>query len=131
MSPRVAPFVDVRTVGMLLQRAGFALPELDDVAQRKTSAEWIKFCRSNKISIGEVATLDDIVASYPTAHHPVAGDYKQVDSGVRFAEAPTSVRRDAPLIGADTEDVLNEVGVTDAEMAELRASGSLWKERTP
>jgi SAM-dependent methyltransferase len=29
VSPRVAPFVDVRTVGMLLQRAGFALPVTD------------------------------------------------------------------------------------------------------
>jgi hypothetical protein len=29
VSPRVAPFVDVRAVGMLLQRAGFALPVTD------------------------------------------------------------------------------------------------------
>lgn len=29
ISPRVAPFVDVRSVGMLLQRAGFALPVTD------------------------------------------------------------------------------------------------------
>ncbi|MBN8959009.1 MAG: methyltransferase domain-containing protein [Rhizobiales bacterium] len=29
VSPRVAPFVDVRSVGMLLQRAGFALPVTD------------------------------------------------------------------------------------------------------
>ena len=29
MSPRVAPFVDVRDLGSLLQRAGFALPVTD------------------------------------------------------------------------------------------------------
>jgi len=29
LSPRVAPFVDVRTLGALLQRAGFALPVVD------------------------------------------------------------------------------------------------------
>jgi SAM-dependent methyltransferase len=29
MSPRVAPFADVRAIGMLLQRAGFALPVTD------------------------------------------------------------------------------------------------------
>jgi SAM-dependent methyltransferase len=29
LSPRVAPFVDVRTLGGLLQRAGFALPVVD------------------------------------------------------------------------------------------------------
>lgn len=39
-SPRVAPFADVRAVGALLQRAGFALPvtDLDRVAVRYDSA---------------------------------------------------------------------------------------------
>ena len=30
VSPRVAPFVDVRELGALLQRAGFALPVIDN-----------------------------------------------------------------------------------------------------
>ena len=40
MSPRVAPFADLRTLGMLLQRAGFALPvsDLDRITVRYATA---------------------------------------------------------------------------------------------
>jgi crotonobetainyl-CoA:carnitine CoA-transferase CaiB-like acyl-CoA transferase len=42
---------------------------------------------------------------------------------VRFTEAPASVRRPAPLIGADTDEVLAEVGLTAEEIEKLHVSG--------
>jgi SAM-dependent methyltransferase len=43
VSPRVAPFADVRTMGVLLQRAGFALPvvDVDRVVVRYDSPLWL------------------------------------------------------------------------------------------
>lgn len=40
MSPRIAPFADVRALGALLQRAGFALPVADS---ERTSVRYSKF----------------------------------------------------------------------------------------
>jgi crotonobetainyl-CoA:carnitine CoA-transferase CaiB-like acyl-CoA transferase len=41
--------------------------------------------------------------------HPVVGLYRQALHPAKFEKTPTSIRRHAPLLGADTEEVLNEL----------------------
>jgi crotonobetainyl-CoA:carnitine CoA-transferase CaiB-like acyl-CoA transferase len=56
--------------------------------------------------------------------HPVVG--RRVHAGIpwRLAEGPNGVRSAAPLLGADTDDVLRGVlGCDDAEIARLRGQG--------
>jgi SAM-dependent methyltransferase len=48
VSPRVAPFADVRDMGMLLQRAGFALPVVDSDTVTVTYADPISLMREIK-----------------------------------------------------------------------------------
>ncbi|MGI8753036.1 MAG: CaiB/BaiF CoA transferase family protein [Acidimicrobiales bacterium] len=91
------------------------------LATRSTEA-WLTFCRNHAIPATEVVTLDELVDGLPEAEHPVTGTYKVVPPPVLFSEAPSDVRRPAPLIGQHTDEVLAEAGYGVEEIKALRAS---------
>ncbi len=96
-----------------------------EIMATRTTAEWLRSCRALGVPAVEVATLQDLVDALPVVEHPVAGDYREVPPPVRFAEAPASVRRPAPLVGEHTDEVLAGVGYRPAEVDALRAAGVL------
>ncbi len=55
--------------------------------------------------------------------HPVLGHIRQPRPPARFAATPASAERPAPTLGQDTEAVLAELSISEAERAELRAKG--------
>ena len=58
VSPRVAPFADVRELGSLLQRAGFALPVVDSDTVRVTYADPLALMREVKAMGGSNPLAD-------------------------------------------------------------------------
>jgi crotonobetainyl-CoA:carnitine CoA-transferase CaiB-like acyl-CoA transferase len=52
--------------------------------------------------------------------HPDAGPLRQAMPAARFEKTPTSIRRPAPQLGADTEALLDEIGLAADEIADLR-----------
>lgn len=57
--------------------------------------------------------------------HPKVGVRTHAGIPWLLRNGPNGVRRPAPLLGADSEDVLHELGYGDAEIARLRRSGAL------
>jgi crotonobetainyl-CoA:carnitine CoA-transferase CaiB-like acyl-CoA transferase len=106
-----------------IANSDFLYSQVAHVIAERTTAEWLEFCEANDIPATAVATLDALVEALPDAEHPVVGRYKQIPPPVRFTEAPASVRRPAPLIGANTDEVLAEVGLTAEEIEKLHVSG--------
>jgi len=53
-------------------------------------------------------------------HHPVRGDIKVVNQPVDLSRTPATVRSPLPAIGANTAEVLAEIGCTEQEIAALR-----------
>jgi len=47
--------------------------------------------------------------------HPVVGGYRQALHPIKFEKTPASIRRHAPALGADTEEVMRELGITLAK----------------
>ena len=92
-----------------------------------TTAEWLAFFRAHDVPAAEVGRLDDLVEELPVAEHPHAGRYRLIPPPVRFAAAPQSVRRPAPLIGEHTDEVLGEAGYDAQGIASLRKSGALGR----
>lgn len=41
---------------------------------------------------------------------------------MKFSETSASIRRKPPLLGEHTDEILKEVGMTDAEIKRLRSS---------
>jgi crotonobetainyl-CoA:carnitine CoA-transferase CaiB-like acyl-CoA transferase len=108
-----------------ITHADFLYAQVAAILATRTSETWLTFCKEHDIPAAAVGSLDDMVAELPVLSHPEAGDYHVIPPAVRFASAPWALRRHAPLIGADTDEVLAEVGFSAEEVGELRSSGAL------
>jgi succinate--hydroxymethylglutarate CoA-transferase len=104
---------------------------LDEAFSARTTAEWLK------VFAGEVpaAPVNDVAAALanPLVHenggiadypHPSAGAIRMLAPIFRLdgEEMPHSA---APALGADTDDVLAELGYATSDIARLRASGTI------
>jgi crotonobetainyl-CoA:carnitine CoA-transferase CaiB-like acyl-CoA transferase len=110
-----------------IANSAFLYDTVGRMLQSRTTAEWATFFRELDVPAAEVGVLEDLVEQLPEAEHPHAGTFKTIPPPVRFARAPQSVRRPAPLIGEHTDEVLAEVGYDHQGIASLRAGGVLGK----
>ncbi|MFC0280247.1 CaiB/BaiF CoA transferase family protein [Falsigemmobacter intermedius] len=55
--------------------------------------------------------------------HPLSGEVPQVLSPLKFREAKGALPKAPPLLGADTDDILDGLGLSDEQRAGLRARG--------
>ncbi|HXW38116.1 MAG TPA: CoA transferase, partial [Acidimicrobiales bacterium] len=98
---------------------------LETIVATRTTAEWLEFCRRERIPAAEAVDLDDVIEGLPERDHPVAGRYRVVPPPVRFSRSPATVRSDAPLIGQHNREVLSEVGMSAEEIDDLESRGVL------
>ena len=106
---------------------------LDEVLGRAPTKKWLEVLETAGIPAAEVQGLDDVLASAQVAalgsvehlDHARAGDYAVIVPPVRFGRAPAGYGAAAPVLGADTADVLRELGVADDEVARLAREGTV------
>ncbi|MFQ5515028.1 MAG: CaiB/BaiF CoA transferase family protein [Myxococcota bacterium] len=98
---------------------------LDEVFSARSLSEWEKRFEGRRL-IWEPArelreVLDDpqirAMGYFATVDHPRAGRFDSVGPPVRMSAYPMTGERPAPALGADTEAVLREAGLDDAEIA--------------
>jgi formyl-CoA transferase/CoA:oxalate CoA-transferase len=110
-------------------------PIIDEVLRTKPTAEWSEILGAAGVRHAPVRDHADVVAdpsvwengylaevddpAYP------GGTAKVVASAVRFSETPARTSAHAPELGANTEEVLLELGYSWDELEALRAAGAL------
>ena len=107
--------------------------------QDGSSAHWLETLRANEVPCAPTLTRNEVIAHPQIAasdilmeyDHPDAGRLRQTRSAALFEGTPLTVPRGAPALGADTDAVLAEIGVSNAEIAELRAAGVIGGVETP
>lgn len=77
------------------------------IVPRRTTQEWLDFCRKEDIPAVAMATLQDLVDGLAIAEHPVAGTYRMLPPTANFSLTPADVRRPAPAIGEHTDELLS------------------------
>jgi crotonobetainyl-CoA:carnitine CoA-transferase CaiB-like acyl-CoA transferase len=89
-----------------------------EAALRHTSAEWMEIGAANSIPVMRANAPTEIFEDpqlretlFETRHVEGQGAYRAIKPGLRFAKTPASIRRDPPLVGQDTEEVLREIGL--------------------
>lgn len=119
--------------GRLLAQGRAALTEaLDEIFRQRGAAEWCRRLSCAGLTVAEVRELSEAVrdplvlgsGAIRQVRHD-GGAYATVSSPCSFASAPLAEPRPAPVVGADTEQVLAELGITGSELTELRASGAV------
>jgi crotonobetainyl-CoA:carnitine CoA-transferase CaiB-like acyl-CoA transferase len=107
-----------------------------EVLKTRTTAEWLKRLEAESVPCGPVHTRSQVI-DHPQVQasgilietdHPVAGRLRQTRPAARFEKTPPTIRRGAPRLGEHTDEVLAEIGVTDAELAAARQTGAIGSE---
>lgn len=114
---------NLEVLGQLLEDA-FSAQRLDDVLAR---------LHEGSVPAAPVLTPDEVVDDPQVVHngslhewdHPVAGRVRQPRPPIRFASSPTPVLEQVPGLGEHTDEVLAELGLDAAAVADLRTRGAV------
>ena len=109
------------------------IPALEKRIGELTKDDVVKRLREANVPVGPINELDDVFADPTVRHlgliaevdHPTAGRVRAPGIPVRMDGTPPSVRMHPPLLGEHTDDVLAEIGFTEAEIAKLRRDGAI------
>ncbi|MGH9838690.1 MAG: CaiB/BaiF CoA transferase family protein [Blastocatellia bacterium] len=104
---------------------------LQPLFRRKTSAEWEALLIERGIPCGAVRDYleflnDPQVAAMemnPVVDHPLIGPVRMAGVPINFEKTPGRIQGPAPLLGQHTEEILRELGFSEARIDLLRYEG--------
>ncbi len=105
---------------------------VQDVLRSRTTAEWTAAFDAAHVPSAPVLTRSQMVAHPQVAangtlveyDHPLAGRLRQARPAIRFEGSPSGIRRGGSVLGADTREVLAEIGMDEQEIDAAVASGA-------
>jgi crotonobetainyl-CoA:carnitine CoA-transferase CaiB-like acyl-CoA transferase len=106
---------------------------LQEIFATKDRSEWAQILRASECIWAPVQSpaeipddpqvvANDYILKFP---HPVHGEFRASSSPIQFGGEHPEVRRAATDAGADTEDVLLELGYTWEDLAKLKDEGAI------
>ncbi|ETN37501.1 uncharacterized protein HMPREF1541_07123 [Cyphellophora europaea CBS 101466] len=108
------------------------MPTISEAFQGKTAGEWMQAFEGSGMPYAPINTMEKVFSHPQTAAREMvseiqfepakSGKLSMLGSAVKFSNTSTSVRRKPPLLGEHTDEVLREIGVTEAEIESLRSS---------
>jgi len=89
---------------------------LHEAARAHTTGEWMKLGEEHRIPVMRANTLDEVLTDphltavdfFQLRPHASEGTWRTTRPPLHFSQTPASIRRDPPLPGADTAEVLGE-----------------------
>lgn len=117
-------------IGALYQLVG-------EVAATKTTDEWLVLLNRADIPAARCATLPEVLEDehlrgtgfIHERQHPAGFPYIAMQHPVKFAGTPADIRREPPLLGEHTVEVLKELGFSDADAERIAAAAKKPEDR--
>ncbi len=119
------------TVQALLENLDEFQAETTAAALKLTVAESVAAFEREDVPCAPVMTPAQIIEHPQTeaqhfiseVEHPVMGRIRQTRPPATFSHSPTTIERYAPGLGADTHEILGELGMNDDAVRDLAAKG--------
>ncbi|HZQ57590.1 MAG TPA: CoA transferase, partial [Acidimicrobiales bacterium] len=124
---------DFATPGLRLKNGGRAMRQIGAIFGALPTTEVLERLSANDVACAPLVALEDVAhqpqvvaaGSLEESVDPVLGRVVQPRPAARFVDIGAPIARPAPPLGADTADVLADMGLSDDEVALLRASGAV------
>lgn len=105
--------------------------EINAKLQAHTSDEWEAILNTHGVPCGPIYTMDQSLEHPQVRHremvvtrpHPTLGTVRLLGLPVKLTETPGAIHRSPPLFAQHTEEILREIGVSDAQLRRLHAGG--------
>lgn len=106
---------------------------LADITRTRSSAEWIARFEQGHVAAGPIHQINEVFADAQVKHlaiaqplhHPRLGDVEVVGQPFTLSRTPSQMRTVAPDRGADSDDILAQIGYSAEQIAALREKGVL------
>jgi formyl-CoA transferase len=120
------------TISLRLNNRHALEVELEKTFRTRPKDYWVETLLEAGIPAGPILTYPE---AYESEHgkargmkmeidHPIEGKVPNIGFAVKMSGTPQQVRRHPPLLGEHNAQVLQELGIGDAERAELEAQGA-------
>lgn len=106
--------------------------ELQAIFHTRTLEEWLELARTHDVALGPtLSTIEELRADPHLTHrgiffddeHPHAGPFTYLAEPAVVADQPYEVRHHAPMLGEQTDDILDELGCSRDDVARWRSRG--------
>jgi crotonobetainyl-CoA:carnitine CoA-transferase CaiB-like acyl-CoA transferase len=99
------------------EKVGVYYAMLHEAALAHTTEEWMRLGEENRIPVMRANTLDEVLRDphldavdfFQLREHASEGVWRATKPPLAFSKTPASIRRDPPLPGADTDEVLGNI----------------------
>jgi crotonobetainyl-CoA:carnitine CoA-transferase CaiB-like acyl-CoA transferase len=116
-----------------MQNVAALIEIIEGITTTRTSAEWRAILDAAGVPCG---TLNNIAEAMADPHlrarefvievdHPRAGLTRATGFPVRLSATPARLRRPAPVLGEHTAEVLTELGLSEADIDDLRQASAI------
>jgi crotonobetainyl-CoA:carnitine CoA-transferase CaiB-like acyl-CoA transferase len=104
---------------------------LRDTFKQKTRDEWMELFGSEDACVTPILELDEVGSNAQVSHREMMpevpdeklGSMRTIGIPFKFSSTPGQIRRSAPSLGEDTDEVLGMLGCSPAEIARLKEQG--------
>ena len=122
---------EYRTNASRFQRRAAINEEINSRTRMHSVAHWIEKLNAAGVPCGRVLNLSEVFEDPQTKHqqmritieHPQHGPLDVLGFPIKFTDDPCRIHRPPPLLGADTETLLRELGRGSATIETLRTKG--------
>jgi crotonobetainyl-CoA:carnitine CoA-transferase CaiB-like acyl-CoA transferase len=107
------------------------MAKIAEIFARWNRSDLIEACEKAGVPCGPINSIPEVFAEPQIKHrrmrrdlpHPKAGTVPSVVNPINFAANPLRYDRAPPLLGQHSDEILADIGLSDAEVKKLREGG--------